>query len=139
MSARRRPPARVLERDSLAAALARHTPRGAVRVAEALAAVAVNRRRRAERLWNGIFCATLPCLDDLFAGLPEQPVSARADAGWNAVCRRIAARALAGAGPDPALGAVCTVPIDAPAPAHAPILAASIGPYAFYRDDAGTD
>ncbi len=141
MSARHHLPARTvarrleraLERDALAAALQRHAPRGAVRAAEALAAAAMNRRRRAERIWNGAFADTPPGFDAVFAGLPEQPTSVRADAAWNAICRRIAARALAGAGPDPTAGAHCAVPSGAPAPVGAPILAAIVGPYAFYR------
>lgn len=126
-------PARRRERDALAAALARHAPRGAVRAAEALAAAAMNRRRRAERLWNGAFAAMLPPFEALYASLPEQPIGARADAAWNAACRRIAARALAGAGPDPTAGAHCAMPVDAPPPADAPRLTARIGPFAFYR------
>jgi len=129
---------RTLERNALAAALARHAPRGAVRVAEALAATALNRRRRAERLWNGAFAAAVPGLESIFAELLEQPISTRADAAWNAACRRIAARALAGAGADPAMGAHCAVPAGAEAPLHAPIMTARIGPYAFFREDAGT-
>ena len=39
-----------------------------------------------------------------------RPPSGRADAVWRAVCRRIAARAVAGAGPDPAGGAHHAVP-----------------------------
>jgi hypothetical protein len=124
------------ERDALAAVLARHAPKGAVRVAEALACVALNRRRRAAHLWNGAFAGEVPAYDALYADLPLQPTSARADAAWNRACRRIAARALAGAGPDPTGGAHCAAPLDAPAPIHAPILTARIGPYAFYRDAA---
>lgn len=122
------------ERDALAAALVRHAPRGAVRAAEALAAAAMNRRRRAERLWNGAFAATLPSFETLYASLPEQPISARADTAWNAACRRIAARALAAAAPDPTAGAHCAILVGAPPPADAPRLAARIGPFAFYRD-----
>jgi N-acetylmuramoyl-L-alanine amidase len=128
---------RTLERNALAAALARHAPRGAVRVAEALAATALNRRRRAERLWSGTLAVALPGVEALFMELPEQPISTCADAAWNAACRRIAARALAGAGPDPALGAHCVLAAGAEVPLHAPTMTARIGPYAFYRD-AGT-
>lgn len=146
MSARRQPPGRpvervsqrAIERDTLAAALARHAPRGAVRVAEALAATALNRRRRAERLWNGVFAVALPGLESSFTELPEQPISTCADAAWNAACRRIAARALAGAGADPAMGAHCVLPIGMEPPPHAPTMTARIGPYAFFREDAGT-
>jgi hypothetical protein len=146
MSARRQPPARpvarvsqrTLERDALAGALARHAPRGAVRVAEALAATALNRRRRAERLWTGVFAVALPGLESVFTDLPEQPISTRADAAWNAACRRIAARALAGAGADPAMGAHCVLPLGMEPPLHAPTMTARIGPYAFFREDAGT-
>ena len=129
MSARRPPAA--AERARLAAALARYAPRGAVRVAEALAAVAVNRRRRAARLWNGAFAEALPAFEDAFAGLPERPPGA--DAAWAAVCRRIAARALGGARPDPTAGAWCAALGASGAPAHAPILTARIGAYAFFR------
>jgi hypothetical protein len=132
-----RVPDQALERNALAAVLARHAPRGAVRVAEALAATALNRRRRAERLWNGMLAAAPPRFEDLFAELPEQPIGTRADAAWTAACRRIAARALAGAGPDPAMGAHCALPEGAEPPLHAPMLTARIGPYAFYREDAG--
>jgi hypothetical protein len=123
------------ERDALAEALARHAPRGAVRIAEALAAVAMNRRRRRERLWNGALADAEPRFDSAFAGLAEQPISARADAAWNAICRRIAARALAGAGPDPTAGAICAARADAPQPAEAVRLAARLGDFAFYRGD----
>ena len=129
---------RTLERNDLAVALARHAPRGAVRVAEALAATALNRRLRAERLWSGMFAGALPGYADAFAELPEQPISARADAAWNAACRRIAARALAGAAVDHTGGAHCALPADADAPLHAPTMTARIGPYAFYRENAGT-
>ena len=136
MSARNHPAARALvraaERDAFAALLARRAPRGAVRAAEALAAMATNRRRRRETVWNGAFAETPFAIETVFAGLPEQPASARADAAWSAICRRIAARALAGAGPDPTRGAWCVVPADAPAPADAPRLAARIGALAFY-------
>jgi len=137
--------ARTAERDALAEALARHAPRGAVRIAEALAAVAMNRRRRRERLWNGVFAdgpfADGPFadaerrFDSAFAGLAEQPIGTRADAAWNAICRRIAARALAGAGPDPSSGAICATAAEAPSPAEAPRLAARLGDFAFYRGD----
>ena len=129
---------RTLERNALAAALARHAPRGAVRVAEALAATALNRRRRADWLWNGAFAAALPGLESIFAELPEQPISTRADAAWNAACRRIAARALASASADPTMGAHCALPAGAEPPLHAPTLTTRIGPYAFFREDAGT-
>ena len=138
MSARHHPAALAIARNSeraaLAAALARHAPRGAVRAAEALAAAAMNRRRRHARLWNGAFADSPPRFDEAFAGLPEQPTSARADAAWHAICRRIAARALAGAGPDPTGGAYCVLPADAAPPVHARQLAARIGAIAFYRD-----
>ena len=141
MSARHDPAAPALahrfERDTLAAGLARHAPRGAVRVAEALAATAMNRRRRAQRLWGEILAEGPPRFDAVFTGLPEQPVSTRADAAWNAACRRIAARALSGAGADPTAGATAAAPLDLPAPAETPFLAARIGPYAFYRGDTG--
>lgn len=144
MSARRLPPPRpepaaalrrgaaAAAKDALAEALARHAPRGAVRVAEALAAVAANRRRRAARIWNGAFADAVPGFDAMFAALPEQPISARADPAWRAICRRIAARALAGAGPDPARGAHAAAPLGAPPPANA-ALVAHLGGYAFYR------
>ena len=135
MSARNNP-ARP-ERDRLAAALARHAPRGAVRVAEALAAVAINRRRRAEGLWNGAFADTPPAFDDLFPDLPERPIGERADAAWAAACRRIAARAIGGAMADPTAGAHRAAMADAAAPPQALILTARIGPYAFFRADAG--
>ena len=131
MSARSLP--RTSERDRLAAEIARHAPRGAVRVAEALAAVAINRRRRAARLWNGAFADAIPSFERVFADLPERPISERADALWGAACRRIAARAIAGATPDPTAGAHCAATGDAIAPAHAPTLTARIGPYAFFR------
>lgn len=134
MSARHHPLARKSERAALAAALARHAPRGAVRIAEALAAAAMNRRRRHARLWNGAFADSPQPFDAAFAGLPEQPISARADAAWHTICRRIAARALAGAGPDPTGGAYCVLPADAAPPVHARRLAARIGAIAFYRD-----
>jgi hypothetical protein len=132
--------ARAAERDALAEALARHAPRGAVRIAEALAAVAMNRRRRRERVWNGAFADGAladagPRFAGAFAGLAEQPIGTRADAAWNAICRRIAARALAGAGPDPSSGAICATAADAPSPAEAPRLAARLGDFAFYRGD----
>ena len=138
MSARNQPAARALartaERDAFAALLARHAPRGAVRAAEALAAAAINRRRRRARLWNGAFADAPFALDTVFAGLPEQPASARADAAWTAICRRIAARARAGAGPDPARGGWIVVPLGAPAPGQASIFTARVGGFAFYRD-----
>jgi hypothetical protein len=134
VSARPYPVGRARDRDALAAVLARHAPSGAVRVAEALAAAAINRRQRAVSLWNGAFAAEPPAYDALYADLPPQPISAQADAAWNRVCRRIAARALAAAGPDPTEGAHCAAPLDAPPPAHAPIQTARIGPFAFYRD-----
>lgn len=124
--------ARRSERDAFAALLARHAPRGAVRAAEALAAAALNRRRRRARLWNGAFADAPFAVETVFAALPVQPAGARADAAWNAICRRIAARALAGA-PDPVAGAWCVVPAGAPAPENAPVPAARIGPFAFYR------
>jgi hypothetical protein len=133
MSARRLSAARDEERRALAAALVRRAPRGAVRAAEALAAAAVNRRRRAARLWNGAFADALPGFDAVFAALPEQPASARADAAWRATCRRIAARALAGAGPDRADGGQFVAPLAGPAPNGAAVLAAEIGPFAFWR------
>jgi len=136
MSARNDPAARAAarcaERDSFAALLARHAPRGAVRAAEALAAAAINRRRRRARLWNGAFADAPFAIETVFAALPVQPASARADAAWTAICRRIAARALAGA-PDPVAGAWCVAPADAPPPEQAPVLAALLGPFAFYR------
>lgn len=138
MSARNHPAARALvraaERDAFAALLARHAPRGAVRAAEALAAMAINRRRRRATAWNGAFAETPFALETAFAGLPEQPASARADAAWNAICRRIADRALAGAGPDPARGGWIGVPLGAPAPEQAPVFAARVGQFVFWRD-----
>jgi hypothetical protein len=136
VSARQIPSARRRECDALAGVLARHAPRGAVRVAEALAAAALNRRRRAERLWNGAFAGAPARFDEFYAGLPAQPIGTRADAAWNRACRRIAARALAGAGPDPTLGAYCVTPLGAPAPGDAPVLTARFGPFAFYRASA---
>jgi hypothetical protein len=135
MSARDQATARTLERNTLAAVLARHAPRGAVRVAEALAATALNRRRRAETLWNGMFADACPAIDALFADLPEQPISARADAAWNAACRRIAARAISGASADPTGGAHWAIIDGASPPLHANTMTARIGPYAFYRED----
>jgi hypothetical protein len=135
MSARQYLSVRALERDALAAVLARYAPKGAVRVAEALAAAALNRRRRAETLWGGAFAAETPAYDALYQHLPPQPISAQADAAWNRACRRIAARALADATPDPTNGGHYATPIDAPAPPHAPMLTARIGSYAFYRDE----
>jgi hypothetical protein len=138
MSARNQPAARaaarMAERDAFAALLACHAPRGAVRAAEALAACAMNRRRRRETLWNGAFARAPLDFEGIFAALPAQPVSARADAAWSAICRRIAARALGGTGPDPTAGGWRVVPADAPAPMDAPQLAARIGTFAFYRD-----
>lgn len=131
------PPA---ERRALAAAithaLVRHAPRGAVRVAEALAAAVINRRQRAAALWNGAFAAGAPPAADMLGNLPVQPPGSRADAAWNAICRRIARRAAAGAGPDPTGGAHHAVLRDAPTPAGlaAKILAAEIGPFDFYRE-----
>jgi len=124
------------ERRTLAAALVRHAPRGAVRAAEALAATALNRRRRAVALWNGAFAAAAPGFAAIFADLPLQPAAGRADPVWNAVCRRIAARAVAGAGPDPVEGAHHAVPREAAPPpgVRAPTLTAEIGPFAFYRE-----
>jgi len=118
--------------------LIRHVPRGAVRAAEALAATALNRRRRAARVWSGVFASIAPGFSDLFGTLAVQPLTARADAAWTAACRRIAARALAGAGPDPVAGAHHAAMRKEPPPAdlHAPALTAEIGPFAFYRDDA---
>lgn len=120
----------------LAAALMRHAPRGAVRAAEALAATALNRLRRAALLWNGAFAAAAPDFDAIFRDIPVQSASGRADPAWNAVCRRIAARAVAGAGPDPALGAHHAVLRAAAPPTGpgAPALTAEIGPFAFYRE-----
>lgn len=135
MSARDRQPARAIERNALAAVLARHAPRGAVRVAEALAATALNRRRRAETLWGGAFAGECPTLDAPFPDLPEQPIGARADAAWNAACRRIAARAIAGAAIDPTGGAQFALPHEAAPPLAATTMTARIGPYAFYRED----
>ncbi len=148
MSARNHPAARTLardpvawravargaERDAFAALLARHAPRGAVRPAEALAAMAMNRRRRRAMVWDGAFAETPFALETAFAGLPEQPVSARADAAWAAICRRIAARALAGAAPDAASGGWIAVSLGEPAPEHATAFAARVGPFAFWRD-----
>lgn len=121
---------------ALAAALVRHAPRGAVRAAEALAATALNRLQRAARLWNGAFAAAAPDFDAMFSDIPVQSASGRADPAWNAVCRRIAARAMAGAGPDPALGAHYAAPRAASPPPglQAPVLTAEIGPFAFYRE-----
>jgi hypothetical protein len=129
-------PHRRAERDRLAHLLVRHAPRGEVRVAEALAASALNRRRRALGMWDGALATAAPDFADAFAALPVQLVSARADAAWNAVCRRIAARALAGAGPDPARGAHFAVPLNAPPPetACSPELTARIGPFSFFRE-----
>ena len=120
---------------ALAAALVRRAPRGAVRAAEALAATAFNRLRHAARLWNGVFSAA-PDFDAMFPDIPVQSASGRADPAWNAVCRRIAARAMAGAGPDPALGAHYAAPRAASPPPglQAPVLTAEIGPFAFYRE-----
>ena len=138
MSARNHPAARALvraaERDALAALLARHAPRGAVRAAEALAAMAMNRRRRRATVWNGAFAETPFAIETVFDGLPAQPASARADAAWNAICRRIAARALAGAAADPTRGGWIAAPLGAPAPEHAPVFAARVGAFAFWRD-----
>lgn len=138
MSAQNHPAARALvraaERDAFATLLARHAPRGAVRAAEALAAMAMNRRRRRATVWDGAFAETPFAIETPFAGLPEQKVSARADAAWAAICRRIAVRALAGAAPDAACGGWIAAPLDAPAPAQAPALATRVGPFAFYRD-----
>jgi hypothetical protein len=134
MSARNQPTARVAERNAFAAMLACHAPRGAVRAAEALAACAMNRRRRRETLWNGAFAQAPLEFEEIFAALPAQPASARADAAWNAICRRIAARALGGAIPDPTAGSWRVALADAPAPMDAPRLVASIGGFAFYRD-----
>jgi hypothetical protein len=138
MSARNHPAARALvraaERDAFASLLARHAPRGAVRAAEALAAMAMNRRRRRATVWHGIFAETPFALETAFAGLPEQPVSARADAAWAAICRRIAARALAGAAPDSARGGWMVVPLGAPAPEYAPRFTARVGAFAFWRE-----
>lgn len=122
--------------ESLARALLRHAPRGAVRAAEALAAAAVNRRRRAASLWNGAFAAEAPPVEAAFGALPVQPAGTRADAAWNAICRRIAARAAAGTGPDPTHGAHHAVPRDAAPPPGlaAGVLAAAIGPFDFYRE-----
>jgi hypothetical protein len=138
MSARHHPAERAAahaaERNAFAAALACHAPRGAVRVAEALAACAINRRRRRALLWNGAF-ADLPIgFDEILADLPAGPASARGDAAWTAICRRIAARALAGAAPDRAAGGWRVLLHDAPAPADAPRLVAQIGGFAFYRE-----
>jgi hypothetical protein len=119
-------------KDALAEALARHAPRGAVRVAEALAAVAVNRRRRAARVWNGAFAGALPGFDEILAALPLQPIGARADAAWRAICRRIAARALAGTGADPSRGAHAVAPLGAPPPPSAVLVAHRAG-FGFYR------
>ncbi len=121
---------------TLAAALARHAPRGAVRAAEALAATARNRLQRAAQLWNGAFAAVAPDFDAMFPDIPIQSASGRADPAWNQVCRRIAARAMAGAGPDPTLGAqYAALRAAAPPPGlQAPVLTAEIGPFAFYRE-----
>jgi hypothetical protein len=137
MSARNHPAARALvraaERDGFAALLARHAPRGAVRAAEALAAMAMNRRRRRASVWNGAFAETPFAFETAFSGLPEQPVSARADAAWAAICRRIAARALSGAAPGAARGGWIATPLGEPAPEQAPVFAARVGPFAFWR------
>jgi len=124
--------------ETLARLLARHAPRGAVRVAEALAATCLNRRRRAGEIWDGAFAEAAPDFDEALAALPIQFASARADAAWNAVCRRVAARALAGAGPDPSHGAHYVLPHDAPEPIRAGgwDLVARIGPFSFYREPA---
>jgi N-acetylmuramoyl-L-alanine amidase len=124
--------------EALTRALVRHAPRGAVRAAEALAAAVMNRRRRAAALWNGAFAAEAPPVEAAFGALPLQPSGTRADAAWNAICRRIALRAAAGAGPDPTHGAQHAVPRDAAPPAGfaAKILAAAIGPFDFYREPA---
>ncbi|MCW5772049.1 MAG: hypothetical protein KIT16_10475 [Rhodospirillaceae bacterium] len=123
-------------RDALARHVVRHAPRGEVRVAEALAAMALNRRRRASEMWEGAFADRAPPLEEAFAALPVQLASARADAAWNAVCRRIAARALAGGAPDPSRGGQFAVPLNAPPPADldAPELTARVGPFAFFRN-----
>lgn len=138
MSARKHPAARALvraaERDSFAALLARHAPRGAVRAAEALAAMAINRRRRRATVWNGAFADAPFAIETAFAGLPDQPASARADAAWAAICRRIAARALAGSAPDAARGGWIAIPLGEPGPEQAPVVAARVGPFAFHRD-----
>ena len=122
-------------RSMLTSALLRHAPRGAVRAAEALAATALNRHRRAARLWQGALAEAPPRFDELFAALPEQPLSARADLVWSAACRRIAARALAGAGPDPTRGAHDVAPHDAPPPEGTGVFVEQVGPFAFYRRD----
>ena len=138
MSARNHPAAHALiraaERDAFAALLARHAPRGAVRAAEALAAAAMNRRRRRATMWNGAFAEVPFALEATFSELPDQPASARADARWTAVCRRIAARALAGTAPDTACGGWIAVSAGLPAPDQAAALAARVGPFAFYGD-----
>lgn len=123
---------------ALTDALVRHAPRGAVRAAEALAAAVINRRRRASALWNGALAAEAPPVADMLGALPLQPPGGRADTAWNAICRRIARRAAAGAGPDPTHGAQHAVPRDAPPPAGlaAKIRAAAIGPFDFYREPA---
>lgn len=128
----------IAARATLARLLARHAPRGAVRVAEALAATCLNRRRRAGEIWAGAFADAVPGFDEALAALPIQFASARADAAWNAVCRRIAARALAGAGSDPSQGAHHVLPHDAPEPIGAAgwDLVARIGPFCFYREPA---
>lgn len=125
---------RSAERDALAALLVRHAPRGAVRAAEALAAAAMNRRRRHATMWNGAFAEAPFALGTAFADLPDQPVSARADARWAATCRRVAARALAGTAGDPACGGWIVVPTRMPAPDQHCALAACVGTFSFYRD-----
>jgi N-acetylmuramoyl-L-alanine amidase len=126
------------ENHALAETLVRYVPRGAVRAAEALAATALNRRRRAARVWKGVFANAVPSFGELFGTLAVQPLTARADAAWTAACRRIAARALAGAGPDPAGGAHHAAMREElpPTEFHASVLTAEIGPFAFYRDEA---
>jgi hypothetical protein len=95
--------------------------------------MAMNRRRRRESVWNGAFAAAPFAIETVFAGLPDQPTSVRADAAWAAICRRIAARALAGAGPNPARGGWIAVPLGAPAPEQAPVFTARVGAFAFCR------
>lgn len=128
----------VSENYALAETLVRYVPRGAVRAAEALAATALNRRRRAARVWQGVFANAVPGFGQFFGTLAVQPLTARADAAWTAACRRIAARALAGAGPDPAGGAHHAAMREEPPPndLQASVLTAEIGPFAFYRDEA---
>jgi N-acetylmuramoyl-L-alanine amidase len=120
---------------ALADALVARAPRGHVRAAEALAAVAVNRLAWLARRLGPLLGPGPARCDRLLPAPPEGMAPARDDpagARWRAVCRRIARRALAGALADPTGGAVVAERAGAPRPDGFEQIALH-GFYAFYR------